>query len=134
MRCSEVLFGCLFSELKNASKELLFEVWNNSGDKSETFLGLGIVSIDELQLSQQQRLVIPLQGNPGAASLSDLFSGLLTVQFLMTQDDNIKTKKESFKAMADSDIEAVSTTANQGDQHMNGHEETDRGKEDDSRN
>ena len=107
-----------YSELKNASKELLFEVWNN--DKTETFLGLGIVSIDELQLSQQQRLVIPLQGNPGAASLSELFSGLLTVQFLMTQDE---VKKEPFKT----DIIAEAPVANQDD---NEHDTIDQVNED----
>ena len=51
------------SELTNKSKEILFEVWNESHSK-ELFLGLGIVSTEELQLSQSQRMIIPLQGNP----------------------------------------------------------------------
>ena len=51
------------SELTNRSKEILFEVWNESHNK-ELFLGLGIVSTEELQLSQSQRMIIPLQGNP----------------------------------------------------------------------
>ena len=51
------------SELTNRSKEILFEVWNESHSK-ELFLGLGIVSTEELQLSQSQRMIIPLQGNP----------------------------------------------------------------------
>ena len=38
-------------------------MWNESHSK-ELFLGLGIVSTEELQLSQSQRMIIPLQGNP----------------------------------------------------------------------
>lgn len=75
------------SEMSNSSKEVLFEVWNDA--KSESFMGLGIVSVDELLITQNQRLVIPLQGNPsGLGKLSDQakFGGMLTVQFLLTED------------------------------------------------
>ena len=43
------------------SKEVLFEVWNQPDSEllagTEIFLGLGIVSIDELGLNESQRLI-----------------------------------------------------------------------------
>ena len=90
-------FFC-FSELTNRSKEILFEVWNENEEK-ELFLGLGIVSTEELQLSQSQRMVIPLQGNPAfkpAGSLEeDMFGGLLTLQFLLTNMDSTKKPEDA---------------------------------------
>lgn len=81
----------VYSEISNMSKEVLFEVWNQSKEitKSETFLGLGIVSIDELMITQTQRLVVPLQGNPESFSDGNtaIFGGLLTVHFLLTQNE-----------------------------------------------
>ena len=84
-----------FSELTNRSKEILFEVWNELHSK-ELFLGLGIVSTEELQLSQSQRMIIPLQGNPAFRpglfdykSFSQLFvyiyilNGLLLIYFFV---------------------------------------------------
>ena len=86
------------SELTNKSKEILFEVWNENEEK-ELFLGLGIVSTEELQLSQSQRMVIPLQGNPAfkpAGSLEeDMFGGLLTLQFLLTNMDSTQKAEET---------------------------------------
>ena len=86
------------SELTNKSKEILFEVWNENKEK-ELFLGLGIVSTEELQLSQSQRMVIPLQGNPAfkpAGSLEeDMFGGLLTLQFLLTNMDSTQKAEET---------------------------------------
>ena len=75
-------------ELTKNSREILFEVWNN-----ESFLGLGLVSVNELVLSEHQRMVIPLQGNPVMDNPglgydnSALFGGLLTVHFLITQTE-----------------------------------------------
>ena len=47
------------------SKEVLFEVWNQPASEllagTEIFLGLGIVSVDELGLNESQRLIVPLQ-------------------------------------------------------------------------
>ena len=81
-----------FSELSKYSKEILFEVWNN-----ETFLGLGLVSVNELVLSEHQRMVIPLQGNPGSSyDNSALFGGLLTVHFLITQNEEKSEAQKVF--------------------------------------
>ena len=94
---SNQFFFC-FSELTNRSKEILFEVWNENEEK-ELFLGLGIVSTEELQLSQSQRMVIPLQGNPAfrpAGSLEeDMFGGLLTLQFLLTNMDSTQKVEDT---------------------------------------
>ena len=58
---SYLTFSYIFSELSNMSKEVLFEVWNQPDSEllagTEIFLGLGIVSIDELGLNESQRLI-----------------------------------------------------------------------------
>ena len=73
-------------------------MWNENEEK-ELFLGLGIVSTEELQLSQSQRMVIPLQGNPAfkpAGSLEeDMFGGLLTLQFLLTNMDSTQKAEDA---------------------------------------
>ena len=71
------------------SKEVLFEIWNKPvSESTETFLGLGIVSVDELSLNESQRLIVPLQGMPDNFNdNSAIFGGLLTVHFLITKDE-----------------------------------------------
>ena len=71
------------------SKEVLFEIWNKPvSESTETFLGLGIVSVDELGLNESQRLIVPLQGMPdNLCDNSAIFGGLLTVHFLITKDE-----------------------------------------------
>ena len=81
-----------FSELTNMSKEVLFEVWNQPASEllagTEIFLGLGIVSVDELGLNESQRLIVPLQGMPDNFNdNSAVFGGLLTVHFLLTKEE-----------------------------------------------
>ena len=53
----------------------------------------------ELQISQSQRMVIPLQGNPAfkpPGSLEeDTFGGLLTLQFLLTNMDHKEKTEET---------------------------------------
>ena len=56
------------SDLNGKSKEVLFEVWDSGYSKEfsdsangELFLGLGIVSVEELLIIPNQRHVIPLQ-------------------------------------------------------------------------
>ena len=74
------------------SKEVLFEVWNQPASEllagTEIFLGLGIVSVDELGLNESQRLIVPLQGMPDNFNdNSAVFGGLLTVHFLLTKEE-----------------------------------------------
>ena len=74
------------------SKEVLFEVWNQPASEllagTEIFLGLGIVSVDELGLNESQRLIVPLQGMPEFSNdNSAVFGGLLTVHFLLTKEE-----------------------------------------------
>ena len=74
------------------SKEVLFEVWNQPASEllagTEIFLGLGIVSVDELGLNESQRLIVPLQGMPeNFNDNSAVFGGLLTVHFLLTKEE-----------------------------------------------
>merc|ERR1711860_375028 len=76
---------------------LLLLLWNN-----ESFLGLGLVSVNELVLDEHQRMVIPLQGNPVLDNPglgydnSALFGGLLTVHFLITQTEEKSEAQKVF--------------------------------------
>ena len=86
---------CFFSDITSKSTEILFEVWDK-GDESkdqqeqkDAFLGLGIVSVEELQIATTSRHVIPLQGRPyfGAEDDGDEnnINGLLTVEFVLLE-------------------------------------------------
>ena len=82
------------SNLTSKTSEILFEVWDG-GKESEldeeennTFLGLGIVSVEELQIASTSRHVIPLQGRPyfnTDDSNGDNIHGLLTVEFVLIE-------------------------------------------------
>ncbi|KAK8404481.1 hypothetical protein O3P69_007611 [Scylla paramamosain] len=63
-------------DLSGGTLELLFELYDKS---SGTFLGLGIVGIEELVATPSQRQIIPLQSRPYE---NDEVSGSLTVEFL----------------------------------------------------
>ena len=82
------------SNLTSKTSEILFEVWDggNESDINEeennTFLGLGIVSVEELQIASTSRHVIPLQGRPyfnTDDSNGDNIHGLLTVEFVLIE-------------------------------------------------
>lgn len=120
-------------ELSNLSKEVLFEVWNKADqelemskdEEQEQFLGLGIVSVDELMLKQTQRLVVPLQGIPEIkASLgmaeenTAVFGGLLTVHFLVTPDQSIADLQLEATNGFD-EIKTTDETADEGDYKHN---------------
>ncbi|XP_023335337.1 uncharacterized protein LOC111706659 [Eurytemora carolleeae] len=68
-------------DITSCSSEVLFEVWDQGQKigKSDTFLGLGIVSVSELMCTVSQRHVIPLQGRPYE---EDQVTGMLTIEFL----------------------------------------------------
>ena len=62
------------------TKEIMFEVYNNTGHKENEknqFLGLAIVSVQELLESPSQRQVISLQPRPYQ---NDKVTGTLTLE------------------------------------------------------
>merc|ERR1719318_274779 len=69
-------------EITSTSSEVLFEVWDQGQKigKSDAFLGLAIVSVSELMVTNSQRHVVPLQGRPYE---EDQVTGLLTVEFVL---------------------------------------------------
>ena len=83
------------SDITSKSTEILFEVWDKVGEsedqqeQKDAFLGLGIVSVEELQIATTSRHVIPLQGRPyfGAEDDADEnnINGLLTVEFVLLE-------------------------------------------------
>ena len=82
------------SNLTTKTSEILFEVWDGGNESdvneedSNTFLGLGIVSVEELQIASTSRHVIPLQGRPyfdTDDSNGDNIHGLLTVEFVLIE-------------------------------------------------
>ena len=82
----------------------MFEVWDG-GIESEkekrgdaTFLGLGIVSINELHIASDSRHVIPLQGRPNYGARNDdesYINGLLTVEFILVEKSYSRMVKQA---------------------------------------
>lgn len=70
----------LFDVNRNTS-EVLLEVYDRA-NKSQRFLGLGIVGIDELLANPSQRQIIPLQNRPYE---EEDITGTLTVEFLFIE-------------------------------------------------
>uniref|UniRef100_A0A0K8SUS5 C2 domain-containing protein 2 n=2 Tax=Lygus hesperus TaxID=30085 RepID=A0A0K8SUS5_LYGHE len=68
-------------ELNNMTSEILLEVYDKRGADAR-FLGLGIVSMDELNTTPSQRQTISLQSTPGG---DEVVSGTLTVEFLLIE-------------------------------------------------
>ena len=58
-------------------------------EQKDAFLGLGIVSVEELQIATTSRHVIPLQGRPYLGAEDDAdennINGLLTVEFVLLE-------------------------------------------------
>ena len=83
------------SDITSKSTEILFEVWDKVGEckdqqeQKDMFLGLGIVSVEELQIATTSRHVIPLQGRPYFDAEDDAdennINGLLTVEFVLLE-------------------------------------------------
>ncbi|KZC11822.1 C2 domain-containing protein 2 [Dufourea novaeangliae] len=70
----------LFDVTRNTT-EVLLEVYDRV-NKTQRFLGLGIVGVDELLANPSQRQIIPLQGRPYE---EDDITGTLTVEFLFIE-------------------------------------------------
>lgn len=109
-------------ELTSQSKEVLFEVWDSS--QAEAFLGLGIVAVEELLITPNQRHVVPLQGRPyyGKEDEADLVNGLLTVQFLLvdSQETGRKQVVKSQTTTTNGQKTSTETTTFQSDPQFNG--------------
>ena len=70
------------------------EVTDDDEEDNNTFLGLGIVSVEELQIASTSRHVIPLQGRPYFNSdnnSQDNIHGLLTAEFVLVEKKYSKT-------------------------------------------
>lgn len=64
------------SDVNRNTSEVLLEVYDRA-NKSQRFLGLGIVGIDELLANPSQRQIIPLQNRPYE---EEDITGTLTVE------------------------------------------------------
>jgi len=75
-------------EITDSSSEVLFEVWDQGQKigKSDAFLGLAIVSVSELMVTNSQRHVVPLQGRPYE---EDQVTGLLTIEFMLKDGSTV---------------------------------------------
>ena len=91
------------SNLTTKTSEILFEVWDGGKETDDieednnTFLGLGIVSVEELQIASTSRHVIPLQGRPyfnTEDNHEDNIHGLLTVEFVLIEKKYSKTSMQ----------------------------------------
>ncbi|XP_015608606.1 uncharacterized protein LOC107274231 isoform X3 [Cephus cinctus] len=68
-------------DISHNTSEVLLEVYDNV-NKSQRFLGLGIVGVEELLANPSQRQIIPLQARPYE---QDEVTGTLTVEFLFIE-------------------------------------------------
>ncbi|KAK2586822.1 hypothetical protein KPH14_011842 [Odynerus spinipes] len=68
-------------DVSHSTSEVLLEVYDHV-NKSQRFLGLGIVGVEELLINPSQRQIIPLQGRPYE---EDDVTGTLTVEFLFIE-------------------------------------------------
>ncbi|KAG7209895.1 hypothetical protein KM043_011496 [Ampulex compressa] len=68
-------------DISHNTSEVLLEVYDRA-NKSQRFLGLGIVGVEELLANPSQRQIIPLQGRPYE---EDDITGTLTVEFLFIE-------------------------------------------------
>jgi hypothetical protein len=64
------------SDLGSRTEEILFELYDRF-ENQDTFLGLGIVGMEELLMNPSQRQIIPLQARPYE---NDPISGTLTLE------------------------------------------------------
>ena len=102
------LLGCksydvfYLSNITSKTSEILFEVWDSGTDtegideQNNAFLGLGIVSIEELHIASVSRHVIPLQGRPYYGADNDdenNINGLLTVEFVLIDKNPSRSLK-----------------------------------------
>uniref|UniRef100_A0A8D9EYW3 C2 domain-containing protein 2 n=2 Tax=Cacopsylla melanoneura TaxID=428564 RepID=A0A8D9EYW3_9HEMI len=80
-------------DVTSSTLEVLFEVYDRvgSGAEGRKFLGLAIVSVEELLLNPSQRQVIALQARPYE---QDPVSGTITVEFLFIEGSEMPGKEQ----------------------------------------
>ncbi|KAL1458485.1 hypothetical protein WDU94_008631 [Cyamophila willieti] len=80
-------------DVTSSTLEVLFEVYDKvgSGGEGRKFLGLAIVSVEELLLNPSQRQVIALQARPYE---QDPVSGTITVEFLFIEGSEMPGKEQ----------------------------------------
>ncbi|XP_059087101.1 uncharacterized protein LOC131883608 isoform X2 [Tigriopus californicus] len=90
-------YDCSFN-LNARSTEMLFEVWesDSGGNGEKQFLGLGIVSLEELLIVSKQTQVIPLQGGP-FEDFKEPVNGLLTVEFNVLGSEGCEMNNRGFR-------------------------------------
>ncbi|XP_044731037.1 uncharacterized protein LOC123294036 isoform X2 [Chrysoperla carnea] len=80
-------------DLSTNTAELLFEIYDRA-NKTNRFLGLGIVGVEELLINPSQRQIISLQNRPYE---SDNITGTLTVEFLFIEGADIPITGKPYK-------------------------------------
>lgn len=70
--------------LNRTTEEILFEVYDSNPNGGNQFMGLAIVSVEELLVNPYQRQVLSLQSRPYQ---DDSVSGTLTLEFIFIEDE-----------------------------------------------
>ncbi|KAL4083361.1 hypothetical protein QTP88_028687 [Uroleucon formosanum] len=70
--------------LNRTTEEILFEVYDCNSNGGNQFMGLAIVSVEELLINPYQRQVLSLQSRPYQ---DDSVSGTLTLEFIFIEDE-----------------------------------------------
>ncbi|XP_022179505.1 phospholipid transfer protein C2CD2L, partial [Myzus persicae] len=71
--------------LNRTTEEILFEVYDCNPNGGNQFMGLAIVSVEELLVNPYQRQVLSLQSRPYQ---DDSVSGTLTLEFIFLEDED----------------------------------------------
>lgn len=74
----ELIPICICSDISHNTTEVLLEVFDHV-NRSQRFLGLGIVGVEELLANPSQRQIIPLQARPYE---EEDITGTLTVEVI----------------------------------------------------
>ncbi|XP_025206259.1 uncharacterized protein LOC112602410 isoform X2 [Melanaphis sacchari] len=74
--------------LNRTTEEILFEVYDCNPNGGNQFMGLAIVSVEELLVNPYQRQVLSLQSRPYQ---DDSVSGTLTLEFIFLEDEEQNT-------------------------------------------
>ena len=89
---------------------------NDQQEQKDAFLGLGIVSVEELQIATTSRHVIPLQGRPYFDAEDDAdennINGLLTVEFVLLEEQ--VSKRDDVSQIESTKIKTALTSNGKG--------------------
>ena len=105
----------------------MFEVWdcgkeeNNSVEQKDAFLGLGIVSVEELHIASTSRHVIPLQGRPYYGTEDDdenNINGLLTVEFVLIEKKYSRKVKPTLGNTEKHNMSRIKDQGTSGNKHQ----------------